>query len=119
MKNILITDDDQSIRLLFKEVLTSAGYHVVEAGNGREAIKIITKEPIDLLILDIKMPDVHGVEALQRIRSRKKNLPVIVCTAYKHMKDDVTIQTSDVAAFLTKPVDINELTKTVKGIIGD
>ncbi len=116
-KRILICDDEESIRSLLVETLGD-DYELVQTDNGREAIKLITKEQFDLLIMDIKMPGTHGLEAIERIRERNKTIPIIVCSAYRLMEDDVIIKTSDVAAFITKPIDLPSLKAKVFEVIG-
>lgn len=116
-KRVLICDDEESIRLLLSEALNDI-YEVIEASDGREALKMITKEPFDLLITDIKMPRTHGLEAIERIRERNKSIPMIICSAYRLMKDDVVVSASDVAAFFTKPIDIKALKSKVFELIG-
>jgi CheY-like chemotaxis protein len=79
---------------------------------------MITKEPFDLLITDIKMPGTHGLEAIERIRERNKSIPIIICSAYRLMKDDVVVSASDVAAFFTKPIDMKALKSKVFELVG-
>lgn len=116
-KKILICDDEAPIRLLLSEAFND-DYDVVVCDNGREAVKYITKEKFDLLITDIKMPGVHGLEVIERIRERNKNIPIIICSAYKLLEDDVIVKTSEVAAFLTKPIEIKQLKAKVFELIG-
>jgi CheY-like chemotaxis protein len=117
-KRILVCDDEESIRLLLNETLEKQ-YDIDQAADGREAVKKITKEPYDLLIIDIKMPGTHGFEAIERIRERNKKIPIIICSAYRLMKDDIVVKTSDIAAFITKPVDLDSLRSKVLEAIGD
>ena len=117
-KRILVCDDEEPIRLLLTETLKDA-YDVDEASDGREALRKVTKESFDLLIMDIKMPGTHGLEAIERIRERNKTVPIIICSAYRLMEDDIVVKTSDVAAFLTKPIDIKALKSKVFELIGD
>ncbi len=116
-KRILICDDEESIRLLLNETLNE-WYDIVEAGDGREAAIKVAKEPFDLIIMDIKMPGTHGFEAIERIREKNKTIPIIVCSAYRLMEDDIVVKTSDIAAFITKPVDLKELKIKVFELIG-
>ncbi len=116
-KRILVCDDEESIRLLLRETLGD-DYDISEAVDGREAVKLITRESFDLLIIDIKMPGTHGLEAIERIRERNKNIPIIICSAYRLMEDDMVVKTSDVAAFITKPIDISALKSKVFELIG-
>ncbi|KPJ51151.1 hypothetical protein AMJ40_00665 [candidate division TA06 bacterium DG_26] len=118
MKKIVVADDDLNVRLLFNDVLSEEGYEVVGVASGPEAIREVESSSPDLLILDIKMPEMHGLQVLEKVREKNENLPVIICTAYKHMDDDPAVRESGVTAYLVKPVDINVLKDTVKQILG-
>lgn len=109
METILVVDDDKNFRLLLETELTLEGYEVVLADNGLAALKKIKEGAPDLVILDLKMPDLHGLEALKAIREKDKELPVIICTAYEKLQDDYTIWSGGVAAYLTKPLDLENL----------
>ena len=113
IKTILVVDDDKNIRLLLKAELTLQGYEVVLAGGGLEALRKIQEATPDLIILDIKMPDIHGLEVLRAIRKQDKELPVVICTAYEKMKDDYAVWSGQVAAYLTKPLDLEHLRNVV------
>jgi CheY-like chemotaxis protein len=117
-KRILICDDEEPIRLLLRETLQDS-YDIDDAADGREALRKATKENYDLIIIDIKMPGTHGLEAIERIRERNIDIPIIICSAYRLMEDDIVVQTSDVAAFITKPVDIAALKQKVFELIGE
>lgn len=119
MKTILVADDDKRIRLLLQAELTAEGYQVILANNGLEALKKIEEEPPDLVILDIKMPHMHGLEVLRAIRKKDKELPVIICTAYGKMRNDYTVWASRVTDYLTKPFDSNRLKATIKRSLGE
>jgi len=109
METILVVDDDKNFRLLLEAELTLEGYEVVLVGNGLAALKEIKEKAPDLVLLDLKMPDLHGLEVLRTIREKNKELPIIICTAYEKMQDDYTIWSGRVAAFLTKPLDLENL----------
>ena len=117
MKRILVADDEANIRLLFEAVLTEDGHEVVCVGTGREAVRKIIKDDYDLIILDIKMPDMNGLEVVQKIRELKKQTPVIICSAFKHLEDDYVIKTAGVAAYLTKPVNLVEMKAKVSQLL--
>jgi len=117
-KRILVCDDEDPIRLLIAETLKQ-NYQIEQAADGREALRLITKENFDLLIADIKMPGMHGLDLIERIRERNKVIPIIICSAYRLMEDDIIVQTSDVAAFFTKPIDINAMKCKVFELIGE
>jgi two-component system response regulator (stage 0 sporulation protein F) len=116
-KGILVCDDEKPIRLSLSEMLFNY-CEIVEASNGRTAVNVVESESLDLIIIDIKMPHMHGIEAIGKIRQRNQEIPIIVCTAYRKMKDDFTIKNSDVAAFIIKPIDIKALKMKVFELIG-
>lgn len=117
-KRILICDDEEPIRLLLTETFKD-NYNVATAADGREALRLITKENFDLLIADIKMPGMHGLDLIERIRERNSQIPIIMCSAYRLMEDDIIVKTSDVAAFFTKPIEIKTLKTKVFELIGE
>jgi len=112
MKRILVVDDEENIRVLYREELEEEGYTVDVAANGQEALnKLDTFNP-DLITLDIKMPEMDGVETLRRIRGIQRDLPVILCSAYGEYKQDLTTWASD--AYVIKTSDLTELKDTIK-----
>lgn len=117
-KRILVCDDEEPIRLLLTESLNDV-YDIVEACNGRDALTLGLKEHFDLIIMDIKMPKVHGLEAIERIRIQNPRVPIIVVSAYRPMEDDIVVKTSNIAAFMTKPIDISALRKKIFELIGE
>ncbi|MBI5236444.1 MAG: response regulator [Deltaproteobacteria bacterium] len=114
-KRILVVDDEEGLRLLYKEELEDAGWEVVLAASGEESIKKIEEIPVDLLLLDIKMPGMDGVEVLRRVKEKWKDLPVVLCTAYPHYKHDFGTWASD--AYVIKSSDLTELKQTLKDIL--
>ena len=112
MKKILVADDEMAIRLLYSEELKEEGYEVYTAANGREALDIIENVALDLVILDIKMPEMDGIEALRQIKEKKPNLPVVLSTAYGDYKQDFATWASD--DYLVKSSDLEDLKKSVK-----
>lgn len=111
-KRILICDDEEAFRLLLSDTLKD-DYDVTETDNGREALRMATKLPFDLLIIDVKMPETHGLEVIERLRERNKTIPIIVCTAYPSMRDDFIVKTADIAGFFVKPIDIIALKQKI------
>ncbi len=114
MKKVLIVDDDPNIRLIFKETLKMDGYNVVTASTGIKALELMLEDNFNLLILDIKMPVIHGLEVLSLIRESGNNIPIIICTAFEGMKDDFVIKSSNIFEYLVKPVDLKILSALVK-----
>jgi len=124
MKNarILVVDDEENIRLLFKEELEDEGFEVDLASNGFEALDKLKKERFDLVVLDIKMPGMDGIQALNEIKTlneiknANKDQPVILCSAYGEFKQDLSSWVSD--GYVVKSADTRELKQTIKNILG-
>ena len=112
---ILVVDDEEGLRLLYKEELEEEGAEVELAASGEEALEKLEKNSIDLVLLDIKMPGMDGVEVLRRVKEKWKDLPVILCTAYPHYKHDFGTWASD--AYVVKSSDLTELKQTVREIL--
>ena len=115
MKTILVVDDDEAIRTLLQEELEEEGYKVLIATNARDALKMVAAEPLDLVILDIRMPGMDGLEALPRILGIKEGLPVIMNTAYSQYQDSFMSWAAD--AYVVKSSDLTELKDKVKELI--
>ena len=107
MKKVLVVDDEENIRLLYREELEDEGYEVVVAGNAKEALEAFHSTDFDVITLDIKMPDMDGIELLRIIKEEKKEIPVILCSAYGRYKQDFRIWASD--AYVVKSADLDEL----------
>jgi DNA-binding response OmpR family regulator len=119
MKRILVVDDEKNIRTLFRDELEEEGYAIDSAGSGREALEKILSAPPDLVLLDIRMEDMTGIEVLEELRKVHKSLPVIMCTAVRGLKDDFTIWDAHVSDYITKPVDLEELKAKIKKALGE
>lgn len=115
-KRVLVVDDEEGIRLLYKEELEDEGCEVILASSGEEALeKIKDKDYVDLVLLDIKMSGMDGVEVLRRLKEKWKDLPVILCTAYPHYKHEFGTWASD--AYVVKSSDLRELKETIKSVL--
>ena len=120
MSRILVADDEANIRLFFDELLNANGHHVTTVGTGREALRKLLKERYDLLVADVKMPDINGLELLERIRELGNGVPVIICTSFKHLQDDYAVSTCGVSAYVTKPVNMeNFLAKVREALVAE
>ena len=115
MSEILIVEDEENIRLLYKEELEDLGYGVIQASSGREAIKKYDLHQPDLIILDIQLPGLDGIETMNIIREKSKNVPIILCTAYGEYKQDMKTWASE--AYIIKSADLKELISAVKKIL--
>jgi len=114
-KKILVVDDEEGLRLLYKEELEDDGAEVTLAASGAEAIERLEEGVFDLILLDIKMPGMDGVEVLRRVKEKWSDIPVILCTAYPHYKHDFGTWASD--AYVVKSSDLSELKKTMKDVL--
>ncbi|MGD0232270.1 MAG: response regulator [Syntrophorhabdales bacterium] len=113
---ILLVDDEEHIRLLFKEELEEEGYSIDLASNGFEALEILKRGRFDLIVLDIKMPGMDGIQTLSEIKKLNKDQHVILCSAYGEFKQDFSSWVSD--AYVVKSADMRELKETIKRILG-
>ncbi|MBM4293984.1 MAG: response regulator [Deltaproteobacteria bacterium] len=116
MKTILVVDDDLNLRNLLEEELRENGYQVLVAGNAMEALAIVQNQPLDLVILDIRMPGMDGLEALPRMLGLKEGLKVILHTAYSQYKESFMSWAAD--AYVVKSADITELRAKISELIG-
>ena len=112
MTTILLVEDDKNQRLLYEQELSQEGYEVVTASNGKEALEKVQVQPPDIVIMDINMPKMDGIEAIGRILSRNKEIPVIINTAYSNYKDNYMSWAAD--AYIVKSSDLSELKDTIK-----
>lgn len=110
-RKILVVDDEESIRELYREELEDEGYEVAVASNGFDAIEKVKAIPVDIVVLDIKMPGMDGIKALNEIKALRKDLPVILCSAYGEFRQDFSSWISD--GYVVKSADIEELKRTI------
>ncbi len=106
-KKLLIVDDEPNLRTLYFEEFTQDGYDVVLADNGRDALKLVGKEQPDLVILDIRMPGMDGLQTMSELLGHDNQLPVIINSAYGEYKDNFMSWSAD--AYITKSPDLTEL----------
>lgn len=111
MKKILLVDDEESIHLLYREELEEDGYEVHSALSGEEALEKLNIISPDLVILDINMPGMNGIDVLRRMKEMHPHLPVILCSAYQEFKQDLASWASD--AYIVKSANLEELKAAV------
>ncbi len=117
MKKILIVDDEENIRLLYKEELTDEGYLIETAGSVEDALKKIEEFTPDLIVLDIKMPEVDGLEGLKRFKELFKDIPVILCSAYENYKQNFITWSAE--GYVVKSSDLTELKEKISKILNE
>lgn len=118
-KTILIVDDEEQICNVIKKVLLQEGYQIFTAFNGKTALGQLKKWPVDLMLVDLKMPAMNGLELLQQARGLQKNLRSILLTAYGTASSAREALFLGVFDFVAKPFDIRLLKKVVREALGD
>jgi two-component system response regulator HydG len=106
---ILVVDDEESHRIMLRAVLKDEGYEVDEATDGLEAVRSVEREPFDLVLLDVRMATMNGIEALTEIRKISPLIPVLIMTAYASVKTAIMALKAGAFDYLTKPLDVEEL----------
>jgi len=112
--SILVTDDDAAHRTMLRTLLTGWGYTIVEADDGRSAIEAVRRQPFDLILMDIRMIKVSGLEALAEIKAFNPAIPVVIMTAYASVETAVEALKRGAYDYLTKPLDFDELRLTLE-----
>ncbi len=110
---ILIVDDVKTAHLMYKKALESEKYDIVDAERGKEALSLFYTEELDLIVLDINLPDITGLEVLKEIRKKNKEIPVIILTAYGMKERVMQAARYGVSCYLVKPVDLNLFRKRI------
>jgi CheY-like chemotaxis protein len=115
MKKILIVDDEENLRELYKQELLDEGYSVILAANGKEALQRIEEENPDLVVLDIRMPEMNGIETLGKMVGKFKKIPIILNTAYSSYREDFRSWAAE--AYVVKSSDMSELKEKIKEVL--
>ena len=116
MALILLVEDNANQRQWYETELKADGHDVVTVPNGREAVSAVESHPnIDLIIMDINMPNMDGIEAMGKILGKRNKLPIIINTAYASYKDNFMSWSAD--AYVIKSSDLTELRKTIGEIL--
>lgn len=114
---ILIVDDQYGIRLLLSEVFSKEGYLTFQAANGIDAIKIVKSQPPDIVLLDMKIPGMDGLEILKNIKKIDQDIRVIMMTAYGELDMLEEATKCGVITHFTKPFDIEQLRDAVAEVL--
>jgi DNA-binding NtrC family response regulator len=117
MKRILIVDDDAPTRELLKDILAAEGYALAEAGDGREALLLLTKSSVDLVITDRSMPGMGGLELLAQLKAAHPNMPALMISAYGEEKMWGEAIGSGAQDYILKPFKPDDIIKAVKKIL--
>jgi DNA-binding NtrC family response regulator len=114
-ETILIVDDEKNILDLYDQELQDEGYSTFLAQNGKECLEIIKNEALDLIVLDIRMPKMDGLEAIGNIIDINNKIPIIINSAYSNYKDDFMSWAAE--AYVVKSYNLDELKKTIKEVL--
>jgi CheY-like chemotaxis protein len=115
MKTILVVDDEKNLIRLYEKELSKEGYKVVAATSGTEALDKVNEYVPDLVVLDIRMPGMDGIEVLGKILGKNNTLPVIINTAYSSYQNNYMSWAAD--AYVIKSSDLTELKTKIKEIL--
>ncbi len=115
MSRILVVDHEPNLRLIYREVLSDGGYEVLEAESAKDTFDTLKREPIDLVVLDIKLRSESGLDVLQRIANEFSYLPVILCSAYVSFQNDYTSWLAD--SYIVKSSNPEELLNEVNKVL--
>ena len=115
MTTILLVDNDKKQRMLYEQELRFEGYEIVIAEDGKDVLKKVQEQPLDLVVMDINLPMTDGLDIMGWILSKHRNIPTIINTAYSSYKDNFMTWAAD--AFIVKSSDLTELKNKIKEII--
>jgi CheY-like chemotaxis protein len=115
MTTVLVVEDDKNQRLLYEQELKLEGYEVVAASDGKDALEKVQEQLPDIIIMDINIPKMDGIETMGRILSKNKEIPIIINTAYSNYKDTFMSWAAD--AYIVKSSDLSELKNTIKEVL--
>ncbi len=119
MALVLVTDDDHATQALYSGALEKKGHTVFRAGTGREALDMLQEREFEVMVLDVRMPDMHGLELLEELRKSGRELQVILSTSLEKAGESFEAKTYGIAAFMQKPVDLGQLCAKVAELAGD
>ena len=117
MFHILVVDDDKHTRMLVSAILQNANYTVSTANNGKEALDVLEKEHVDLVVLDVMMPVMNGYEFTKLLREANSTLPILMVTAKQQPEDEKQGFIVGADDYITKPVDEDKLLLRIKALL--
>ena len=116
-QTVLLVEDDDDNRELMAEVLAASGYGVVSAASGAEGLRLLAEQPIDVVLTDVGMPGVGGLEVARAAKRIAPTVPVMVVTGYTDRDDIAAARGREIDAVLVKPVDPDALTRAVDEVL--
>jgi len=120
-KRILIVEDQEDNRTILRDVLSTVGYELIEALNGKDGVRLAQSERPDLILMDIQLPEMDGYEATQQIKSiaELKTIPIIAVTSYALSGDEAKARAAGCDGYIAKPFSPRELLAKVRKYLSD
>ena len=120
-KKILIVEDNDLNLKLFRDLLTANGYQTIETKEGAEAIVLARQQTPDLILMDIQLPEISGLEVTERIKADRKlsHIPIIAVTAFAMKDDEEKIMRAGCEAYISKPISISDFLSAIKNFLNE
>ena len=115
MFTVMVVDDRLGIRKLLKEVLAGTGYNVITTSGGADAVEIVAKQSVDLILLDLKMSGMDGLETLTKLKKENPLVKILIMTAYEELEVLQEAARRGACGHISKPFDIEELKEVIAG----
>lgn len=117
MSKILIIDDEQGIRSVLSDIFMDENFEVITAENGKKGLELFENEAVDLVVLDVWLPDISGIDLLKEISQKKKDLPIIIISG--HANIDIAVKALEMGAydFLEKPLSIDKMMSVINNAL--
>ena len=116
-KRVLFVDDDINVLQAYQRFLHKTPWDIVTVNSAEVAMNVLGRERVDLIVTDIKMPGIHGLNLFSKVREKSRDVPIIVCSGYPGMREDYDLHLYNVAAFIEKPIKIVRLKQTIRAIL--
>jgi DNA-binding response OmpR family regulator len=116
-KKILIVEDERTLGLLYEEELSKEGYDITAVTDAEAALAKLAEQSFDLIVTDIRMPGKNGIELITQIMGLRKDIPIIINSAYQSYKEDFMTWAAD--AYVVKSSSLDELKSKIKQLLGD
>jgi YesN/AraC family two-component response regulator len=116
---VLFVDDEKNILKSFVRMFFNDPIKIYTAEGAKEALNLISSTDLDLVVTDIKMPGMHGLELIEEIRKKNSVIPIMVYSAFPGMKEDFIVHTQNIEAYYTKPDDYDLLCKKIKDMASE
>ena len=120
-KRVMIVEDNELNMKLFRDLIEASGYETVQTRNGLEALELARQHKPDLILMDIQLPEVSGLEITKRLKADDElhTIPVIAVTAFAMKGDEERIRQGGCEAYMSKPISVPKFVETIKNYLGD